>query len=94
MAVPAFTPQNNIADDGDVIVNPYAMTALLAVGRWKNDRLPFRNPEDQDIEKTPNGGAHARKKYIQKCVHTNLVNAFPLFFARRCTNLRLLYFLQ
>jgi hypothetical protein len=82
MTVPAFPPQNKITDDGNIIVKPYGMTAIRAMGRWKNDRLPLGNPKDQDIEKAPNGGTHAREKDIQKCAHINLVNAFRLIFAR------------
>jgi hypothetical protein len=79
MAVPAFTPQNKITDDGYIIVHPYGMTALRAVGRWKNYRLPLRNPEDQDIEKAPHDGAHACKKDIWKCAHMNLSMPFAQF---------------
>jgi hypothetical protein len=82
MAVPTFPTQNKVTDDGNIIVNPYGVTALLAVGRWKNDGLPLRNPEYQDIEKAPNHSTHTREKDLQKCAHTNLVNAFRLFFAR------------
>jgi hypothetical protein len=64
VAVPAFPPQNKITDDGNIIVKPYGMTAILAMGRWKNDILPLGNPKDQDIEKAPNGGAHACEKNI------------------------------
>jgi hypothetical protein len=76
MAVPTFPPQNKITDDGYIIVDPYGMTALRAMGRWKNYRLSLRNPEDQDIEKAPHGGAHAPKKDIQKCAHINLSMPF------------------
>jgi hypothetical protein len=37
MAVSAFPPQDKITDDGNIIVNPYGMAALRAMGRWKND---------------------------------------------------------
>jgi hypothetical protein len=81
VAVPASPPQNEITDDGNIIVNPYGMATLRAMGRWKNDRLPLRNPQNQNIEKAPNSGTHAYKKDIQKCAHINLVNAFRLIFA-------------
>lgn len=79
MAVPAFTPQNKITDDGHIIVDPYCMTALRAVGRWKNYRFSLRNPENQDIEKAPHNSAHARKKDIRKCAHMNLSMPFAQF---------------
>jgi len=46
--------------------------------------LPFRNTKDQDIEKAPNGGAHAREKDVQKYAHKTLINIFRLIFARMC----------
>jgi len=52
LAIPAFSPEEKVTDDRDIIVKPYRDITFRAMGPRPNNRLLFWKPADADIQKT------------------------------------------
>ena len=66
MAFPAPALEQDITDHGNVIIEPYGFSTVGAMGSGEDNGRLFRQPVDQDIEKTPQSGSQNRYKDIHK----------------------------
>lgn len=57
MAISAFPAQQQPAEDRDVVVSPDGVLAPWAVRPWRNNRNPFRNAGDTNIQEAANDDA-------------------------------------
>ncbi len=71
MTLPAFSPKQDKAHQGDVVIEVDGVLANWAVRRRQNNGLPLRHPMDADIEETPDNSpkGKAEEKRYQAQAH-------------------------
>ena len=66
MAAATACPQQDITDDGNVVIKAKNITAL-GTGRGRiNDRFTLRNAIDADVEKTADTGTENKREYFEQ----------------------------
>jgi len=57
IAIPAFPPEYNVADNRYIVIDLYGMFTDRTVGRGEHDRFSRGNSVDTYVEKTPHDGS-------------------------------------
>jgi hypothetical protein len=61
-----LTPEQEVAEDGDIIIRLYGSLAPRAMRKRGDEGFPKGNPEDADIEKASHNGPEEEGKDIGK----------------------------
>jgi hypothetical protein len=81
VAVPTFSAQQEITDDGDVIKKAYRVTASGAAGGWGHNGNAFRNTAYANIQETPDCRTSQYNKTLNpqnpQGIHYHLVQFSP-----------------